>query len=108
MDNVHHRPIKKFSLDGNINDDSYFVRLKDQYITLLKTEMRLAGYVPRLDINPDFTLNYNQDKQYFEFKLSLYGVYLGKRQAEWIDGVDETKIIFTQQSRSNVSSRAAE
>ena len=108
MNNVHHRPIKKFSLDGNIHDDSAFWRLKDQYVALLKTEMRLSGYVPRLDINPDFTLDYNEEKQYFEFKLSLYGIYLGKRQAQWIDGIDETKIIFTQTSKSNVSSQVAE
>ena len=108
MNNVHHKPIKKFSLDGNINDDSAFWRLKDQYILLLKTEMRLSGYVPRLDINPDFTLDYNEEKKYFEFKLSLYGIYLGKRQSEWIDGVDETKIIFTQKTKSSVSFRAVE
>jgi hypothetical protein len=48
--------------------------------------MRITGYVPRLDIQPDFTLDYNQEKQYFEFELSLYGIYLGKKQAQWIDG----------------------
>jgi hypothetical protein len=108
MNSVHHKPIKKFSLDGNIHDDSAFWRLKDQYIQLIKTEMKIAGYVPRLDINPDFTLDYNEQKKYFEFKLSLYGIYLGKKQAQWIDGLDETRIIFTQTIKSSVSSQVVE
>jgi hypothetical protein len=69
--------------------------------------MRLTGYVPRLDIQPDFTLDYNEDKKYFEFELSLYGIYLGKKQSQWIDGVEGTLIVYTQTNKSNVSSRAA-
>ena len=94
-------------MDGHILDDSAFWRLKDQYINLLTTKMRMSGYVPRLDIQPDFTLDYNQEKQYFEFELSLYGIYLGKKQSQWIDGVEGTFIVYTQMNRSNVSSQAA-
>ncbi len=108
MDNLHHKPIKKFSIDGVIHDESTTARLRTEYTKLLTTEMRLSGYVPRLDINHDFTLDYNYSKQYFEFQLSIYGVYLGKRQAEWIDGVDETRIIYTRTIKYDVSSTAAE
>lgn len=107
MNNVHHKAIKRFHLDGHILDDSSFWRLKDQYVKLLTNEMRLSGYVPRLDIQPDFTLDYNQQKQYFEFELSLYGIYLGKKQSQWIDGVEGTLIVYTQTNRSSVSSQAA-
>jgi hypothetical protein len=67
--------------------------------------MKLSGYVPRVDINPDFTLNYNQQKQYFEFELSIYGVYVGKKKSEWITGIDETKAIYTAQNKSKEFSR---
>jgi hypothetical protein len=99
MDSFHHKPIKRFYLEGNIYDDSAIARLKIEYAKLLETEMKLSGYVPRLDINPDFTLNYNEKKQYFEFKLSIYGVFVGKKKSEWIIGIDEARVIYTPQNK---------
>jgi hypothetical protein len=101
MDTLHHKPIKKFNLKGNIYDDSAIVRLREEYAKLLATEMRLSGYVPRLDINQDFTLEYNHQKQYFEFELTSYGVYVGKKKAEWISGIDEVRVVLTHQSKLN-------
>lgn len=101
MDNLHHKPIKKFTLDGIINDESSIWRLKGEYTNLLLSEMRLSGYVQRIDINADFTLEYNETKKYFEFELSIYGIYVGKKRSEWIAGVDETKAIYTQKNKSN-------
>lgn len=108
MDTFHHKPLKKFSLDGNIHDDSAIWRLKQEYTALLTTEMKIAGYVPRLDINADFTIEYNEQKEYFEFELSLYGVYVGKRKSEWITGIDESRVIYTQKNRSSESSQDLE
>lgn len=99
MDNLHHKPIKKFNLKGNIYDDSALIRLRDEYGRLLITEMRISGYVPRLDITQDFTIEYNKDKQYFEFELTLYGVYVGKKKSEWILGIDETRVVLIPQNR---------
>jgi hypothetical protein len=96
----HHRPIKKFQIDGNIHDDSAIARLRDEYDRLLLSEMRLSGYVPRLDIMQDFTIEYNYEKQYFEFTVSMYGVFVGKKKSEWISGIDGTKAIYTQQNKS--------
>jgi hypothetical protein len=107
MDSYHHKPIKIFSLDGVIQDDASLARLKTEYSNLLTTEMRIAGYVPRLDIAPDFTLTFNEAKNYFEFKLSLYAVYVGKRKSEWITGIDEARPIYIQKNKSSVSSSEA-
>ena len=104
MENLHHKAIKKFSLDGNIHDDSAIWRLKNEYLRLLTMEMRLSGYVPRLDMIPDFTVDYIEEKQYFTFKLSMYGVYVGKKKSEWILGIDGQRVVYTQTSRSSVSS----
>jgi hypothetical protein len=103
MASYHHRPIKKFYLDGVINDDSVLGRLKIEYIRLLISEMKLLGYVPRLDIDPDFTIQYNDTKEYFEFKLSIHGVYTGKKKSECITGIDGTTAVYTQKSKSSVS-----
>lgn len=100
MNTIHHKPIKRFSLDGTIHDDSAIGRLKNEYIRLLVTEMRIAGYALRLDIDPDFTIRYNQKTEYFEFMLSVHGVYVGKKKSEWILGIDGTTVIATQKNKS--------
>jgi hypothetical protein len=103
MVNLHHKPIKKFGIEGIIHDESVIARLKIEYIRLMILGMRLSGYVPRLDIDPDFTISYNRDNEYFEFKLSIHGTYIGKTKSECILGIDGTKIIYIQQSRSSES-----
>ena len=95
-------------MNGTIASDSDLWRLKYEFIRLLEMQMREVGYVPRLDINADFTIYYNHEKDYFEFSLSVHGIYLGKRKSQWITGVDETQIIYTQKSRLNESSLALE
>ena len=104
----HHKPLKKFNLNGVISDEAVLWRLKNEYVRLLTNEMRLAGYVPRLDIVPDFTTGYNEKKRFFEFELTLYGIYVGRKQSEWILGIDEHKPIYIQKSRSTESSSVQE
>jgi hypothetical protein len=105
MANYHHKPIKKFNLSGVIHDESALGRLKEEYIRLLESEMRLSGYVPRLDIQVDFTIDYNERKKYFEFELTVHGIYTGRKQSEWITGVDGSKPIYTLKSKSKEFSR---
>lgn len=101
MLSIHHKPIKRFGLKGNILDDSAIIRLREEYSKLLSVEMRLGGYVPRLDIPEDFTIEYNQEKQYFEFELTIYGIYVGKKKSTWILGIDGTSVIHTAKSKSS-------
>jgi len=63
--------------------------------------MRMSGYVPRLDIDLDFTTSYNEKARYFQFEISVYGIYVGKRKSEWILGIDGSKVIHTHQIKSN-------
>jgi len=74
MEQLHHKPIKRFGISGQINDDSDLVRLRLEYNKLILLQMKLAGYVPRLDIDTDFTLAYNKKTEMFEFELSIYGI----------------------------------
>jgi hypothetical protein len=104
--NYHHKSIKKFYLDGVIHDESSIGRLKIEYIRLVVSEMRLNGYVPRFDIDPDFTIDYNEVKKSFYFALTVHGVYVGKRNSEWISGIDGTKPIYIQKSKLKESSQA--
>jgi hypothetical protein len=99
MVNVHHKTLKRFGLDGTIYDDSAIWRLKIEYLRLIILQMRLSGYVPRIDIAPDFTIEYNDRTESFSFELSIYGIYVGKRKSEWIFGVDESKVIPIHQNK---------
>jgi hypothetical protein len=84
-----------------IQDEAFIGRLKSEYIKLLTTGMRFAGYVPRLDIDPDFTIQYNSTKEYFEFELSIHGIYTGRKQSEWILGIDGALPVYTQKTKSS-------
>lgn len=100
MSNFHHKQIRRFTLDGVIHDESVIGRLKNEYVRLLVSEMRLTGYIPRFDIEPDFTIEYNEEKSNFNFELSIYGIYAGRKQSEWIAGVDGHKAIPIAKSKS--------
>lgn len=100
---IFHRNIKRFYLNGEIGDDALIPRMKDQYITILKDSMRYRGYVIRYDIDSDFTISYNGKG--FDFELSVYGVYVGKKRAQWISGIDGNRVVenTTQQNKLSES-----
>ena len=101
MENVHHKPIKRFHLEGDIYDDASIIRLKSEYIKILIMEMRFSGYVPRIDIDPDFTIEYNVKAEIFKFELSMHGIYVGKKKSEWIQAVDGTRVIHIPRTKSS-------
>ena len=104
--NFMHKRIKRFELQGQITDDIFIPRMKSEYIRLLSTSMRDAGYVPRIDIDPDWSISYTGN--YYEFTLSVYGSYIGKKNAQCIEGLDKNRPIFTPQSKSGESSKGQE
>jgi|688.fasta_scaffold47871_10 hypothetical protein len=95
----HHKQIKGFSIEGVVLDDLAVPRIKDEYIRLLKSQMRIASYVPRIDINPDVTTEYNNKKNNFTIKITLYGVKLDKEQLECIEAINEHKPIYIRESK---------
>lgn len=97
-----HKRIKRFELTGQISDDRFFPRMKNEYTRILTDKMKQEGYVPRFDIEPDWTISYTGN--HYEFILSVYGSYIGKKSASCIDGLDKNRPIFTPQSKSGESS----
>jgi len=88
---VSHKNIKRFYLDGEIYDEAAIPRVKDQYVRMLADLMFVKGYLPRIDIDPDFTVMYNG--RTFNFEMSVYGVFVGKRKCEQYSGVDKNRLI---------------
>jgi len=88
-----------FTLEGVIADDAQIWQRREDYLQLLSIQMRNLGYVPRLDINPDFRTQYDNKKNSYTFSLAAFGVYVGERESEWIFGIDEEGPIPIPQSR---------
>lgn len=87
----HHKSIKRFDIAGTLYDEAHIDRLKREYLALLVLQMKSEGYVVRADIDPDFTISYNGARNGYSFRLSIYGVYLGKRKAQQIDQMNGYK-----------------
>ena len=89
---MNHKNIKRFELSGTIKDDSDFIRLRLEYSNTLADMMRDQGYVPRYDIEECWSTKWTGSD--YEFKLSIYGIYIGKRKVEWIAGYDGNRVIL--------------
>jgi len=87
------RNIKTFWINGVIKDDSDIIRLREMYERLLTEEMRSKGYVPVLDLDPQFSLKYNSDKDEYTFNLEMYGVFVGKKKSREIEGFSGQQFI---------------
>ena len=101
-----HKRIKMFQLEGQILDDSLIADMKNKYVRLLSESMKDQGYVIRLDIDPDWSLRYTGN--HYEFILSVYGSYIGKKNAACIDGLDKNRPIYTPPNKSGESSLGQE
>lgn len=75
-----HDDIERFSLDGEI-DSANLVEAKDRLVRFLETSMRDAGFVPALDLEPQFTRDYNPETEKYDFQLSVYGIKVGRAKA---------------------------
>lgn len=82
-----HKPIKRFALDGIVGDDSAIPRLRNQFEQMLLTDMRESGYVPVLGLGPYWSTSYETAKNQYDFVLSVYGVFVGKREACKVEGI---------------------
>lgn len=87
-----HEDIKTYTLDGEV-DDKNLVETRERLILFMENMMREHGAVPVLDMDPQFTLDFKPDKELYEFKLTLYGVYVGKDEAWQIAGLMNGKAI---------------
>jgi hypothetical protein len=109
MEFAGHRKIKDFSIDGQIYDDADFPRLREQYMVIVEEYMRIKGYVPHLDLDPIFSTSYTGHS--YEFKITWYGIYLGKVKAKCYRGVTGNNLVpmnHTTQIKSEKSSKSVE
>lgn len=79
-----HDEIRKFSLEGDLGEPN-IVATKERLVDYIESLMRDYSYVPALDLEPQFTLDYSTEAKSFKFTLSVYGVKVDKEKA-WTTG----------------------
>lgn len=87
-----HEDIKTFHLEGEVRE-SNIVQDRDRIIDTIEGIMRDNGFVPSLDNDPQFTLDYNPDTESFHFKATVYGIKVGKDDAWQVSGMMSGKSI---------------
>lgn len=95
-----HKNIKRFQTEGTIRSDSDIPRLRAGLETLMLSHMRISGYVPVLDVDSAWSTWYNDDTWYF--KLTMHGIYLGKKEAQKWEGTFSGKLL-PRHTRRNTS-----
>ena len=88
-----HKPIKMFSVDGELKDDSVIQSTKQNVENIIDNMMMDAGYVRILDLDPIWQIDYNNLLNRWKFKMTMYGMYVGKRKARKFDGIAQWKLV---------------
>ena len=97
-----HKEVKRFHIEAEIGDDAAFIRQRESQEHMLLTQMRDSGYIPVLDLGPFWSTKLNERNRY-DSVLSIYGIYVGKRKACTLMGVDGTGKYFPTSTRSDKS-----
>ena len=74
-----HKKIKRFQIEVEFLDDSDIIRIRNQYENLLTSQMRDAGYIRVLDIDPAFSVEFTGET--WKFVMTIHGIYVGKKKA---------------------------
>ena len=87
---MNHKPIKRFQVRVEFLDDSDMVRVKHQYESMLTHQMRDKGYLRVLDIDTNFSVEF--DGTTWMFLMTLYGIYVGKKLAWEHEAITQGKL----------------
>lgn len=85
-----HENIKAFHDRGTMNGNINVIQEKERLVADLETSMRDSGYVPVLDLDPQFTRTLVGDS--YEFRLTIYGVKI-KEDAWQVTGISSGKLL---------------
>jgi len=89
-----HEEIKRFGHEGVVAEGVDVVEFKSQQIRWVENSMRVEGYVPALDIEAQYTQQYDPKNNFFTFKISVYGLYVGEGAACEAAGVMNGRTIL--------------
>lgn len=87
------RAIKPFVLDGEFADDSYALLARVAANNTIEHQIRDAGYLKVLDLDPVWITEYNHTDDKWFFHLSIYAVYVGKKKSWEYEGITQGKLV---------------
>ncbi len=82
-----HKNVKRFTYEGVVGDDSSIPRTRENYERMMLDEMADTGYAFLLDLGTYWSTKYYPREDVYEFKLTAYGVYVGKVKSCQTDGI---------------------
>jgi hypothetical protein len=85
-----HDDIIRFSRTGVTENNA---KNRELMVRDMEVEMRDLGFVPSLDNEPQYTVEFNRESQIFHFEVSVYGVKVGALNSWQISGVSNGKMI---------------
>jgi hypothetical protein len=88
-----HEEVKRFEIEGIVGDEADVVINKNNLARFVEQDMRDEGYAPDLEKEIQYNQSYDEQTNQFEFKLSVYGVYVGE-EAWRVAGVMGGKTIL--------------
>lgn len=87
-----HETIKGFTLNGVVKE-SKLLQSRDTLDKECEDWMRDEGFAPVIDLNKQFSTEYNPQTEEYNFELTVYGAYVGKDKAWQVSGVMDGKMI---------------
>ena len=91
---MNNKRIKQFDIVGELADDSFILGHREKMEKLIDMQMRDSGYVPHLDLDTQYYLSYNENKDSYSFRITSFGVYVGKKKSFEIVGLSGTTYIY--------------
>lgn len=103
-----HDEIQRFNLNGEMSDTDV-VKQRERLVEFVESMMRDQGYVPALDLEPQFTLEFDPVSENFTFALSVYGVPIERNKTWNVGGILSGKEIprYIPKNKSQQSSNTA-
>jgi hypothetical protein len=77
--------------------------MRREYERLLEESLRERGYLRLYDVDVAFSTEYNDGS--YDFTLSMFGVYVGKRVASCSVGISAGRVILKSE-KSTVSTKS--
>ena len=90
---VNNRKIHDFKISGEVSETSIFGH-REKVEKLIDMQMRDNGYVPHLDLDTQYFLQFNHEKNTYDFDIISFGVYVGKKKAKEIVGLTGSTFVY--------------
>jgi len=87
------KSIKPFWLEGEFIDDSHAIYAKINAEKTILHQIRDAGYLRVLDLDPFWIIRYDEALNRWFFDMTIYAIHVGKKKACQYEGLSQGKLI---------------